>query len=52
MNSSTKIDNRKKIVSFLVKVLHKDKNIHCLPEKIYSINFSENSKKKLFELPF
>ena len=28
----------------MVKVLHKDQNIHCLQKKTYSINFTENNQ--------
>ena len=46
----TKIDNRKKDILILVKGTTQGLEKTLSAEKIYSINFTENNKKKLFKL--
>ena len=46
----TKIDNRKKDILILVKGTTQGLEKTLRAEKIYSINFTENNKKKLFKL--
>ena len=50
MSSSTKIDNRKKDILILVKGTTQGLEKTLSAEKIYSINFTENNKKKLFKV--
>ena len=47
MSSSTKIDNRKKDILILVKGPTQGLEKTLSAEKIYSINFTENNKKKI-----
>ena len=50
MSSSTKIDNKKKYILILGKGPTQGLE-HTLPaEKMYSIDFTENNKKNLFDL--
>ena len=50
MSSSRKSDNRKKDISILGKGPTQGLEHTQSAEKIYSINFTENNKKNLFEL--
>ena len=52
MSSSTKIDNRKKDILILGKGPTQWLEHVLSAEKMYSINFTENNKKILFELAF
>ena len=50
MSSSTNIDDRKKGILFLGKGPTQGLEHIVSAEKMYSINFSEKNKKKLFKL--
>ena len=50
MSSSTAIDNRKKDALLLGKGPTQELEDTLIAEKMYSINFTENNKKNLFEL--
>ena len=50
ISSTTKIDNREKDISTLGKDPKQGSEYILSAGKMYSINFTENNKKKLFEL--
>ena len=50
MNSSAKIDNRKKDILIHGKGPTQGLQHALSPEKVYSSNFKEHKKKNLFEL--
>ena len=52
MNSSTKIDNRKKDISILGKGATQELEHTLSAEKIYSINFTEHNKKFCLSLHY
>ena len=52
MSSFTMIDNRKKYISILGKGPTQALEHKLSPEKMYSINFTENNKKSCFSLHY